>query len=442
MSSLLKTQLKKVRQAEGRINPDATWMARTREQVIAHARASAERVESSITSSTPSLHGVFQRARAIFPSHAFAHARPLMMSLVVFVLASGGWIASASASESLPGDALWHVKLASEKTQIVLADITGNEQKNVELQLKFAHRRAEEITVVSKEETFDAEEKTKRTEEGLKQLKETISSVDIAIKSEEQKKGISKNAKEVSGAVDQISTVLKDVVVADAASDVAKEVVAVKQVVDDVSLTVVQIAVEGAENDAERIAAQELVEEKIVSIISDADGAISETAKAKALVEQVDVTTMEMSGILSEVSSASATTSMTSPSSSDSVVTTSLSSTTSTGASTTTDATTAPVLTPKESIAAILAEITTRSEVFQAQIEEIKALVLAGDLTGALEQAKLLKRATTESTQKALELTKTVEQVTLEQQSQSAIASTSTDLIVTSSTPKSTTSTQ
>ncbi|PIR76633.1 MAG: hypothetical protein COU32_01025 [Candidatus Magasanikbacteria bacterium CG10_big_fil_rev_8_21_14_0_10_42_10] len=414
MSHILKAQLKKVKQLEGRINPDRAWVEKTRISLLQRISISSS-VSSSLKSvdSRP-LQGMIQNLQALFPQNMFYQAKPLLVSVLVFALAGSGWIASASASESLPGDTLWQVKLASEKTQIVLANITGNDEKNMELQLKFASRRVAEIKTVASEDKFNAEEKVKRAGEGLKQLQESISSVDSAVQSEDQKDSIGKNAKQVNDTTNQISTTLKELAgtVDGVATDVSltKQVAAVQQAVEEVGINVVKVAVEGAQNDEQRQAAQELVEEKIVSALSEADGALHQTAEVKALIEKVDVNMSAKDGSVTMSSSTSIALEKEHVSSTTSVVSSStmLENATSTNGNDLLP----PALTLKQTITSILEEAGKSSDAVQKQIDDIKLLLANNDLTGALEKAKQLIRATSESTQKTIDIKKTVQQVT------------------------------
>ena len=422
MSRILKAQLKKVKNLEGRINPDQAWVARTKTSLLQTIAS------ETIVATTPvramvgkkRAEQMLQGFQAFFPKNIFSQARPVFISLLVFLLAGSGWIASASASESLPGDTLWQVKLASEKTQIVLASITGNDKKNVALQLKFAARRADEIKIVTGEEKFAPEEKAKRAGEGLKQLQENIASVDTAVHSDEQKEDISKGAKELNESTAQISATLKEVASTvqdgDADATLTKQVAAAQQAVDEVGINAVKVAVEGAQNDVERTAAQVLVEEKIVSVLSDADGALSKNAEAKALIENVAVSEESTTSVSSTVAlsdtQASSTTLV------PATIAPGASSTT--GTVVTTDSVTPPPTT-KQMITAILEQADKTSEAVQTQVEQIKQLISANDLTGALEKAKELKRTTVVSTLQTLEINKTVEQVTSATQTKTAV---------------------
>jgi len=424
VSHTLKAQLKKVKELEGRINPDRAWVKETRSALLnTIATTSAPVRQNKKTQKTKS---VFDAAQALFPTRLMFQAKPFFVSLLVFGLAASGWIASASASGSLPGDTLWQIKLASEKTQIVLASITGNDKKNVELQLKFAARRVEEIKTVAAEETFAPEEKVKRTGEGLKQLQESIASVGTAVTSEEQKEDIGKNAKQLNESTTKISETLKEVATnvqdVDTEATLTKQVAEVQQAVDEVGINAVKAAVEGAKNDAERIAAEALVEEKIVSVLSEADGALHDSAEVKALAEKVDVSedkesttpTASTTAEIAPVSSSSTKDAATSASSSEMD---------STGTST--PSAIVP-LTSKQTITAILEQVDRSSEAVQKQIDEIKVLIDQGDLSGALEKAKELRKTTTEATKQTIEIKKTVEQVTLKKTESASGDTTST----------------
>jgi len=422
VSRILKAQLKKVKNLEGRINPDQAWVVRTKTTLLQKIASETTATSVPVPSTIGKKHAdrVLHGFHAFFPTHLFSQARPVFVSLLVFLLAGSGWIASASASGSLPGDTLWQIKLASEKTQIVLASITGNDKKNVALQLKFAARRADEIKIVTGEEKYPPEEKAKRAGEGLKQLQENIASIDTAVHSVNQKEDISKGAKELNESTSQISATLKEVASTvqdgDADATLTKQVAAAQQAVDEVGINAVKVAVEGAQNDAERIAAQELVEEKIVSVLSDADGALSKNAEAKALIENVAVSEESTTSVSSTVAlsdtQASSTTLV------PATIAPGASSTT--GTVVTTDSVTPPPTT-KQMITAILEQADKTSEAVQTQVEQIKQLISANDLTGALEKAKELKRTTVVSTLQTLEINKTVEQVTSATQTKTAV---------------------
>ncbi len=422
MSKTLQEQFKSLREVEGHINPKQEWVSSTRASLLSTISQTQEKSES-VASVKPLITRKATRINAMFPKQLFIHMKPVFTTVLIFALATSGWIASASASVSLPGDSLWHVKLATEKTQIVLTDITGNSEKNVELQLKFANRRAEEIKTVSREGKFNKEEKAKRTEQGLKKLKENISSVDDVVQSAahsdstEEKKEFSKQAKEVNDATTQISETLEEVVDSvEAGSDdttLTKEVVAVKQAVDEVGIDVVKVAVEGAENDEQRIAAQELVEEKLVSILSDADGALGESEEVKKLIGQIE--NPEEEGVMLENVETLVTVTGTVDIALETEVLDMPEETTTSGTPSTEEEIVEEPTTPKQTIATILAEVDKTSEKVTMAIVEIKALIEAGELGDALEKARELRGVTAASEQAAIDIKQAVKDVSEKQ---------------------------
>ena len=83
--------------------------------------------------------------------------RPVMVGVGLFVLVIGGSLSSVSASsESVPGDVLYPVKIATERMQLTLASST---EKRAELHIEFADRRLEEITDLRSSENANKNEK-------------------------------------------------------------------------------------------------------------------------------------------------------------------------------------------------------------------------------------------------------------------------------------------
>lgn len=81
---------------------------------------------------------------ASFAFHSVA--RPFAVGLSSLVLALGGWVVAVNAaSGSVPGDALYPVKIATERVQLRLT--TSSEQR-AKLHIEFAGRRLEEVGAV------------------------------------------------------------------------------------------------------------------------------------------------------------------------------------------------------------------------------------------------------------------------------------------------------
>lgn len=73
-------------------------------------------------------------------------SKPLAAGAAVFVLLAGGWMTTVSAaSNSLPGETLYNIKLVTEQTKLTFA---SNENKTL-LHTEFAQRRLDEATALT-----------------------------------------------------------------------------------------------------------------------------------------------------------------------------------------------------------------------------------------------------------------------------------------------------
>lgn len=92
-------------------------------------------------------------AKLFIPQNVWRFAlQPALVMVLVLGLGTGGWITSVqAASNSLPGDALYSIKIVSEKTQVALANLSQDERVVTGLHMAFAKRRLDEMKqVVSK----------------------------------------------------------------------------------------------------------------------------------------------------------------------------------------------------------------------------------------------------------------------------------------------------
>jgi len=82
--------------------------------------------------------------------------------LIIFI--GGPWLTVIASQASLPGEILYPVKRVSERIQ---AKIASKEEKSG-LQMKFANRRLEEFTKITKDDLGEKDEKAKEIISGLK----------------------------------------------------------------------------------------------------------------------------------------------------------------------------------------------------------------------------------------------------------------------------------
>lgn len=115
----------------------------------------------------------------------YLFSRPALVGITTFILALGGGLTVINAAwGSLPGDKLYPIKLAMEKTEL---RITTNETAKTKLQAEITGRRAQELTEVTKlppslreqkiaEAVAQIEEQLTATQENLPELRESIRS--------------------------------------------------------------------------------------------------------------------------------------------------------------------------------------------------------------------------------------------------------------------------
>lgn len=262
----------------------------TTKSALLRAIKSDARVSKKVTTSEKDF--AFLSALHVFFSRRFLIAlKPGLTVFLAVVIATSGWIASVSASvDSVPGDALWGVKIASEKTQLAVASISGSSEKQAKLNIKFANRRAVELKkVLADEEPADEKSKEKKVK-AIKNLNErlqtSLESTNKTLKKVQEKETDSKKVvkliKQVHVATVEVSKTLKesaDAVVEEAGKDAAKDLVKTEKALEDVSLHAVEIALEeageldGTQEDDEEVAQEvaTIVEEALTELVENAD---------------------------------------------------------------------------------------------------------------------------------------------------------------------------
>jgi len=138
MDEFIVKQLKNLR----KIRPSASWLKSQRSFLLSEIAFKKEEERKSIFAFP-----VFNISKLFKPAFAIA------MVLIVFASSLGTIGVISAAQNSLPGDPLYALKTAFEKTQMTLASSDTN---RVELSIKFATQRMDEFTqVASKPEKKD-----------------------------------------------------------------------------------------------------------------------------------------------------------------------------------------------------------------------------------------------------------------------------------------------
>ncbi|MDD4994907.1 MAG: DUF5667 domain-containing protein [Patescibacteria group bacterium] len=240
------------------------WVLSTRESMLAHARQDAPAAEK-----TGSLLENFSLAVDVSTGWSKAF-RPVVAAMVIVFLVFGSWTATVSASfGSLPGDALYGVKLFSEGAQITLSPAREVKTK---LRIDFAGRRLEEATKLIEKPDIRKEEKLTKSmadfKKGMKTVQDDLEEI--------KQKSSSKKAVEVAKIVDEKSEEFENKLqeTMDKLSDVNKnDVQEAKAVVEVTAVKAVEVIVEKhAQGQAEGITEEEVIE-KITSKLERAEAA-------------------------------------------------------------------------------------------------------------------------------------------------------------------------
>lgn len=135
MSRALKQQLKALRLAAGTPRPE--WVAANRAILLSQLKNTLHPEAVSFWAMVPRVLG-----RLFSPEVAL---RPIAALLTISIAVSG-WVATSKASRgALPGDTLYAVKLANEKTQLAWVAMINDKTKAAQLHVELASRRANEV---------------------------------------------------------------------------------------------------------------------------------------------------------------------------------------------------------------------------------------------------------------------------------------------------------
>ncbi len=92
--------------------------------------------------------------------------KPAMVGFGAFIMVVGGWMTSVSAaSNSLPGDMLYPVKIANEQAKLTF---TASDEKKAELHVQFAAKRLDEAKAISNSDRAGKAEQMKTVVEAFK----------------------------------------------------------------------------------------------------------------------------------------------------------------------------------------------------------------------------------------------------------------------------------
>ncbi len=389
-------QLKKIQHAAG-MRPSAAWVADTRSELLRHAAAT--KMVTPVVSEPVLIRGfhAIRGAVSVFvPTSMTTALRPVATFLLIVAVTVSGWITSVSASYSVPGDVLYNVKIAAEKTQVAVATVAGSNEWKAQLHLKFAGERAREAKeVVDK----NVPESNKQVETAMDSLNKSIVAASDSIKtfSNEQPEKAIELLKDANQKTDEIVNTLNEVTKGAAAAgdtDLTKKVVETTNIVNEASLSTVEVVVQKQTEGATTVAPQDiknLVEKKI-------DTAIQAQKVAGEAIAQVQI---NASSTVSSVLAASST--LAAPVLSDAVkLSTAVSSSTLTAASSTVVVPASPVVI-SQTVEQAVQKVSQTTAVVDGAVKEAKDFVQNNQLLEAIQKVKEATVATKEAKQAVVE---------------------------------------
>lgn len=301
----LRKQLRDLKHIEGLVNPDRVWVSENKARLM--ERITAEVADEQVNRGRWFL--CKQAIKTFVPGSVLAYARPAFTAMMVLIVAIAGWAASVSASfNSLPGDVLWNVKVAAEKTQIVFS----SKEEKIKKKLEFAERRVEEVKMV-----LELEDTEKKTEKRVEAAKREIQKVQKSIKEvvDDTEKTVKDTIKKdptkavelalaVEGKTDDIAKDLDELV--EVAVEEGGDEEFVKDVVDaaegtnesafESAKSVVEVSAEIDVSDNQEVQEElkqivkEVVAEKLEDVIEDAEEVRQKVEIGKEVEKEVETT--------------------------------------------------------------------------------------------------------------------------------------------------------
>jgi len=365
--------MKRLLQQKHIINPSADWVCYNKSVLLSIIRQ--EQRYSSITTT-----GEQARAWQIFTAFVCGRMnqgimRSVFVGFLIIAVTVSGWISGVNASyNSLPGETLYTVKLATERFQIAL----GDNETQVKLNLEFASRRVEEATQVVKTNPQLAVDAIAHADKTVNSAKKKFSSA-VQKKNPEQAVAF---AKDFSNKTQTIAQRLDNVKLAESqkSDSLTKEVAETKQNVIETSLDVVTEVVKQVDPTMTTVGT--------TSPSSDMKELVSQTVVS--VLEGVEKTVEETKGTVDELKGLKA-----------------MNSSTPVLMSTTTTVSPAPISVPVQSgstassntIAQVIAQAEQTSEFAGTVAGQVETLIAQQNLLGALEKTKEISVATSETQQ-------------------------------------------
>ncbi|MFA6410063.1 MAG: DUF5667 domain-containing protein [Candidatus Buchananbacteria bacterium] len=156
--------IKEIKNLRTEIKPRSEWVSTSRALLLQQITKDAAPVKVGFGS-------YFQLFGQIFRQSLLEPAVIMLLMMATFL---GSSLTINAAFYSLPGEPLYHVKLALENTH---AAMTTNEADQVALKIEFAQKRMEELNKIVSSSDLAPKEKTEKIKAAVAELKNNVSSV-------------------------------------------------------------------------------------------------------------------------------------------------------------------------------------------------------------------------------------------------------------------------
>ncbi len=287
-------QLKNLR--HGEVSPRPEWVAGNRNLLLSQITNTLPQANSEIV---PMFERVWP-ALSLFLPRQFVYnvVRPIGVLVLVSLLGLSGWVATSSASnEALPGDTLYPVKIALEKTKVALAETVGNGNVRTQAHITYSQNRVTEIKRLK--DTADPK-KDFHIAEAVSNLKEGVEHINDSLNKDLSGDTI-KDAKENT---DQVKSTLQEVSsnLASASStnvDLSKEITATTNLAKDTAVKAIEIFVTKVDDQSvSPEAAKSVLNDAISSIVTDVDNSKQNVTLVKNIAQAAEAGVKDFQAVI------------------------------------------------------------------------------------------------------------------------------------------------
>ena len=266
MSDRLEQQLNELKNKPQAGAVDSAWLAKNKALLMMQVKNTmpapiADR-EAQFAHTVESY-----RKRWFAPRQSWAMAmRPVFIFALAIIVPFGSWISTVSAARlSVQGDALYGVKIISEKVQLSL---TSNKSTKIALHTEFAARRADEVVKLKAQEDVKHDNETKQNiKKTIERLETEIETANVelgALAEAEEPMVVREAARTLDVKSEEIGRVLEKTI--DLSVEIP-EISEAKELVDGVAVSAVETIVNTREQGEEE--ENETVDNEIKNTLED-----------------------------------------------------------------------------------------------------------------------------------------------------------------------------